>query len=283
MSTIARYRMIALAGVGLFLVAAGQPPVADWIRDGNDAYARGDWDAAESLFTQAEERAADPGLVAFNKGAALYRRGDFRRAELSFRRTLGDADIPPERRARALYNLGNCLVRQAGDSDVKVLQAAIESYEMALHDAADEGVRTDTGHNLEVAKLLWAKARAKRPPGDRDQEWEDQQNPKRPPRDQRPPQDPGPDGMGDGPKNAQPGAKLELGKGPDAAAVQKETEKAAPGAGNVPVLPDDGTVKSIPIEDTWATLKKAGQRLERERRKLREEAAQGYRPRPNDW
>src|SRR5437764_211914 len=86
------------------------------------------------------------------------------------------------------------------------------------------GQPTDAGHNLEVAKLLWAKARAKRPPGERDPEWDESpQNPKRPPHDPRPPQDSGPDGSGDGPKNPQPGAKLEWGKGPDAATVAKET------------------------------------------------------------
>src|SRR4029078_6442509 len=98
---------------------------------------------------------------------------------------LGDADIPPERRARSLYNLGNCLVRQAGETDVQLLQASIESYELALRGAADEGVRTDAGHNLEVAKLLWAKARAKRPPGERDPDWDDAQEQQRAPRHTR--------------------------------------------------------------------------------------------------
>lgn len=283
MNTVVRYRLVALAGLGLLVVAAGPPPVADRIREGNDAFDRGDWEAAESLYSQAEERSPDPGLVAFNKGATLYRRGDFRRAELCFRRALGDADIPPERRARSLYNLGNCLVRQAGETDVKLLQAAIESYELALRGAADEGVRTDAGHNLEVAKLLWAKARAKRPPGERDPDWDDPQNPKRPPHDPRPPQDPGPDGMGEGPKRPEAGAKLDVGKGPDAATIPKETSKAAPGAGNLPVLPDDGQRFDLAPEDARAVLKKADDRLQRERRKLREEAAQGDRPRPNDW
>ena len=284
MTAVARHRLVALAGLGLLLVAAGESPVTNWIREGNDAFGRGDWEAAESLYGQAEERSPDPGLVAFNKGAALYRRGDFRRAELCFRRTLGDADIPAERRARALYNLGNCLVRQAGETDVKTLQTAIESYELALREAADEGVRADAQHNLEVAKLLWAKARARRPPGERDPDWEDQsQNPKRPPQGPRPQEDPGPDGTGEGPKNPQTGAKLELGKGPDAGTMPKEVEKAAPGAGNLPVLPDNGQVETLAPEDARAVLKKAAERLQRERRKLREEAAQGDRPRRNDY
>ena len=279
-----RRHLAVISGLCAILVAAGEPPAAgDRVREGNDAFARGDWEAAETLYAQAEERSPDPGLVAFNKGATLYRRGDFRRAELCFRRTLGDAVIPAERRGRAYYNLGNCLVRQAGDTDVRLLQAAIECYERAVRDSPDEGVRTDAGHNLEVAKLLWAKARAKRPPGERDPEWDDRPDPKRPPPEGPKPPDPGADNTGEGPKKAEAGAKLDVGKGPEAGMVQKETDKAAPGAGNLPVLPDTAQVDSHTPEDVRALLKKADERLQRERRKLREEAAQGDRPRPKDW
>ena len=283
--TIARPQLVAIAVIGVALVAAADPPsAADQFRAGNDAFARGDWEAAESLYAQAEERSPDPGLVAFNKGAALYRHGDFRRAELCFRRALGDADIPAERRGRALYNLGTCLVRQAGDTDVKTLQAAIECFERAVRASPDEGVRTDAGHNLEVAKLLWAKARAKRPPNERDPDWDnDRPESKRPPPDGPKPPDPGAEGNGDGPKKFETGPKLDVGKGPEAGAVQKETDKAAPGAGNLPVLPDTGQVESLAPDDARAVLKKTAERLQHERRKLREEAAQGDRPRPKDW
>ena len=280
---VKRIQLVALAGFGFALVAAGEPlPVGEHMRAGDEAFARGDWEAAESHYAQAEERSPDPGLVSFNKGAALYRRGDVRRAELCFRRALGDAAIPAERRGRALYNLGNCLVRQAGDTDVKTLQAAIECYELALRESPDEGVRTDAGHNLEVAKLLWAKARARRPPGERDDNWDEPRDRKRPPPDPRS-QDPGPENTGEGPKNIDAGAKVDVGKGKDAGLVQKEVEKAAPGAGNLPVLPDTDKVETLAPEDARAVLQKAAERLQRERRKLREEAAQGDRPRPKDW
>ena len=277
------YQLAIVSGLSLLLVAADEPqPSADRLREANDAFARGEWEAAEALYAQAEERTGDPGLVAFNKGAALYRRGDIRRAEFCFRRALGDAAIPADRRARALYNLGNCLVRQAGETDIKQLQAAIECYELAMRAGRDEGVRTDAAHNLEVAKLLWAKARARRPAGERDPDWDESQN-KRPPDGSKPPQDPGPDGSGDGPKKVEPTAKLDVGKGPEAGMTQKETEKAAPGAGNLPVLPDTSEKFDLAPEDARALLKKAADRLQRERRKLREEAAQGDRPRANDW
>lgn len=281
---MARPKLIALSAVGLALVGAGDPPsVVDQLRAGNEAFARGDWEAAESAYAQAQERSPDPGLVEFNKGSALYRHGDFRRAELCFRRALGDADIPAERRGRALYNLGNCLVRQAGDTDVKTLQTAIECFERAVRESPDEGVRTDAGHNLEVAKLLWAKARAKRPPNERDPDWDDRPDPRRPPPDGPKPPDPGAENNGEGPKKFEAGPKLDVGKGPDAGGIPKETDQAAPGAGNLPVLPDTGEVKQLEPADVRAELKKAAERLQYERRKLREEAAQGDRPRPKDW
>ena len=283
MTNSRRVFVLLAAGCAGLLAAADPPSVADQVRGANDAFARGDMDAAEAMYAQAEERSPDPGLVAFNKGAALYRRGDVRRAELCFRRTLGDAAIPPDRHGRALYNLGNCLVRQAGESDVKLLQAAIECYERSIRESPDQDVRTDAGHNLEVAKLLWAKARAKRPPGERDPDWDDPPDPKRPPPGGSKPPDLGPDNTGEGPRKAEPGPKLDVGKGPDAGMVPKETEQSAPGAGNLPVLPDTGQIESLAPEDARAVLKKAAERLQRERRKLREEAAQGERPRPKDW
>jgi tetratricopeptide (TPR) repeat protein len=280
--TNVRRIVIALAGVCLVSAGDAEPP-ADLIRAANEAYALGHMDTAESLYSQAEERAADPGLVAFNKGSVLYRRGDFRRAELCFRRTLGDAEVPADRRARALYNLGNCLVRQAGETDVKVLQAAIDCYELTLRESADEGVRTDAAHNLEIAKLLWARARARRPPGERDPDWDEPKSKEPPPDPNKRPEDPGPDGTGDGSKKADPVAKLDPGKGPEAGPTPKEIERPTPGQGNLPVLPDTDQVESRSPEDARAVLKKAAERLQRERQMLREEAAQGERPRANDW
>jgi tetratricopeptide (TPR) repeat protein len=278
-----RSSQFLLAGLGLALVAAGEPAaVVDRLREANDAFTRGDWEAAEGLYSQSEERVDDPGLVAFNKGSAHYRHGDYRRAEVCFRRSLGDAAIPAERRGRALYNLGNCLVREAGDTDVKTLQAAIECFELAARDAPDDGTRSDARHNLEVAKLLWAKARAKRPPGERDPEWDDRPDTKRPPEGPKPP-DPGSEGTDDGSRKGEAGAKLELGKGPEAGTVPKEAPKPAPGAGNLPVIEDKSQVTQQTPEDARAELKRATDRVQHERQKLREEAAQGDRPRAKDW
>lgn len=276
---------ISMSGLAVLLVSAGPTsPPDELIRLGNEAYSRGDVDSAESLYQEAEERASDPGLVAFNKGAALYRRGDFRRAELCFRRALGDAAIPADRRTRSLYNLGNCLVREAGDNEVKLLQAAIDCYDLAVRESSDEGLRADAEHNLEVAKLLWAKARARRPQNERDPDWDEPKEQSRPPMDPNKKEDMGSDSSNDGPKTPDPIKKLEPGKGNDPGLAPKESPKPVPGQGNLPVLPDTDQVDQYKSpEHARSSLEWHAERIRRERQKLREEAAQGERVRANDW
>lgn len=278
-----RCRLFALlAAVSISAGSVRTTTTDDLIRQANDACEQGRWDDAEALYTQAEERTSDPGLVSFNKGIALWRRGEFRRAELGFRRCLGDAAVPAERRAKALYNLGNCLVKQAGDSDLKRLQAAIDCYELVLRETAEDGLRLDAGHNMEVAKQLWAKARAKRPPKETDPEWEEPKDPKNPPPDPRKNAEDDPSKLEPG-KTPEHGKKLEPGKGNEQGPTPKEVEKPAPGKGDIPVIPDTDDVKPVPRDDALLLLQKTGERLQKERQKLRQEALQGDRPRANDW
>lgn len=274
------FTMTALA------VCGGQPvrTETDLLREADAAVARQDWAAAESLYAEVEPITADPGLVAFNKGVVLFRQKNYRQAELHWRRALADAAIPVERRARGLFNLGDALVKQAGAADAKTLQAAIECYDLVGRESEDAQLKTDAAHNLEVAKLLWAKAFAGQLPKDRDREWEtpDREEPKQPPAPKR--------DDGKEPANGDPGTKanskdkIEQAKGkgdlPKDVAKQ-ETPKTVPGAGNLPVINSDGG--PVAAEDVDATLAKTAARLQRERQKLREDASQGERFRPNDW
>lgn len=69
------------------------------MRLGNAAFGQKDYDAAVNFFEAAEARTADPGLVAFNKAAALYRLGRYAEAERHYRMCLEDAEGP--RKAQA--------------------------------------------------------------------------------------------------------------------------------------------------------------------------------------
>src|SRR5207249_2654115 len=80
-----------------------------WLRLGNNAFERGAYPQALDCYARAEEFTTDPGLVALNEAAALYRLGRYREAELHYLRALEDAT--DARRARALLDLGNALVQ----------------------------------------------------------------------------------------------------------------------------------------------------------------------------
>ena len=76
---------------------AAAPMMDDFVRRGNEAFQRKDYTAALELYELAEERAADPGLVAFNKAATLSRLGRTREAELCYLRCMQDRDAPAQR------------------------------------------------------------------------------------------------------------------------------------------------------------------------------------------
>src|SRR5262249_30931566 len=151
--------LLLLVPLALVSVSAVPPAHPDGlVRQGNAAFARDEYERAVKLYEQAEERITDPGLLAFNEGAALYRLGQYRAAELHFRRALEGA--AGARRARALYDLGNCLLQQASNSDVKGLEKAIICYERCAADGnAGPALAADAAHNLELARLLWHEAR----------------------------------------------------------------------------------------------------------------------------
>ncbi|WP_020469909.1 tetratricopeptide repeat protein [Zavarzinella formosa] len=269
------------------VVAGGQPPrtVGELMREAEVAVGRGELDAAESLYAEAEPLTADPGLVAFNKGVVLFRRGNFRQAELHLRRALADAAIPPERRTKALFNLGDTLVKQAGDTNAKLLQTAIECYELVLRESTDDSLKTDTAHNLELAKLLWAAIISRQPPKDRDREFE---NPDKPEEKRPPPSPKKEEGKEDAPGGPKTKPDQKEKSEPTKEKVEspkesQETTRKVPGSGNMPVLDDRAAAEPINTEDAEAILKRTAIRLQRERQKLREETSQGERFRPNDW
>ncbi len=92
---------LVLLLTALFLVsAADAPEVESLLRQGNEAFARQDFEAALGFYGKAEGLAQDPGRVSFNKGAAYYRLERYKDAIVCYRRSLEDDQMPAER-ARA--------------------------------------------------------------------------------------------------------------------------------------------------------------------------------------
>ncbi|MBL8799112.1 MAG: hypothetical protein JNM56_34825 [Planctomycetia bacterium] len=252
--------------LALLLGAAPDLTPEDFVRQGNAAFARQEYDAALQLYSRAEEKTTNPGQVAFNKAAALYRLGKYRDAQLHYLRCLDEADSARE--PAVWYNLGNCLLQlaQAG-TELGMFREAIACYQRCLaHEGADASLRENARHNLELTKLLWLQARMNRP--------NQQENPPNsdPPPDEPPPPKTGPDQPkqepGSDPSSAQsPNPQEKKGTIDDKHGKQVpiETPKAAPGQGRIEQPPDDAKLKPLSPQDALKNLEEAAKLIRRER------------------
>ena len=278
-----------LVPCSLFLLSAAAPPATespdDLIRRANAAFLRGDAEAADSLYAAAAERTGDPGLVAFNQAAVLFQKGEFYPAEVQYARVLDDKACPPDRAARAWFNRGTCLLRRGGGTGV--YRSAVACFEHCLDSpAADETLRADARHNLELAKRLWIEAnkKAARP-----------ENPNSPPPEEQPEVQPPPGGGDQDPTNpadteAGPGAKnLAQAARPVPGAVPpggSPREANTPTAGNnrqLQPLEDADQAQPLSPEDTREYLRRTDERLRDERRKMLRLLSGPDRPGVRDW
>ena len=276
--------VLALTLALSLLGAAAAPDSEALLREGNAAFARGDFARAAALFERAEVRATDPGLVAFNLAAAKYRLAEsdgspqaLLEAEQAYRCCVAPGN---PRRAAALYGLGNCLLLKAGDRDAATLKAAIECYDRCLREAGpDEALAADVRYNRERARLALQQllAQSGRPKEDRPSGEDD--NPERP--DRQPQQNPngdlGPDGQGGtqaGPAMVKPGP----GQNP----VQSD-ERPPGGQGTLPPVPDRADPAPLSPQDAAAHLELATRRILEERQAHRRGNLRPPAPTVRDW
>jgi tetratricopeptide (TPR) repeat protein len=125
---------MALAAAAVALAAALPD---DPLLEGYQAYQRGDYQTAARLFDQALRVTHDPGLAAYNQGAALAAAGRHAEAALSFRRCLEDAQ--GMRRLKAAYGQGTSLTETAAAMQpraaIALLRQALASFDIALREA----------------------------------------------------------------------------------------------------------------------------------------------------
>jgi tetratricopeptide (TPR) repeat protein len=274
-------RIFWVLPVGVFLLGAWwTPSPEDLVREGNAAFLGGAYGSALDCYTQAEEKTTDPGLVARNKAAVLYKQGNYRAAELLYRCSLSDA--PEPRRTQVLYELANSLVRQGADRNVAALEEAIGLYEECLERSdLDATWAMDIRHNLELAKLLWVQATS-RPKKSQNEASNDQDSPT------PPPPDPRRGNQTPGDASASPGAPDSQG---DRVPVQADAARQpapsnqtpAPGSGNLPPVPDSAELAPMTPEDAAAHLQQAAARIVRERQQHRQSMAKPPAPGVKDW
>jgi tetratricopeptide (TPR) repeat protein len=230
---------------------------------------------------QAEERITDPGLVAFNKAAALYRLGRYREAELHYRRCLENAEEP--RRARAFYDLGNCLMQQDDGNDSALLRSAIKCFQQCLaREDADADLIANARHNLELAKLLLLKARPS--PIKKHEDEDPEKSSSSSPRADDKGDDHRPTGTNPNTANSDP---AKMGKAEPVTATQAEkaveSQQAPPGRGQLPPVQDQDQLVPLSPEDAAAHLQRAATRIMLERREHHQRSAQTPGRKVMDW
>jgi Ca-activated chloride channel family protein len=243
----------------LVCVSAAYPPDLDaLIRLGNDAFAQQDYTGALGYYEKAESVTTDPGQISFNKAAAYYRLGRYKEAIECYRRALEDEQAPPERRARACYDLGNALQQHAPDG-LGELAAAVNSYRECLGQPnLDPELRAKARHNLELAQMRWLRAR------ELPKHAEAAKEEPKPAKYAEEPKDPKkPDGDY---AKVDPKKKTAMEKGDDLPAPQKSDRLQV---GQLLVLRDEDRVEPASPADTLTTLAEHARRIAEARRRQR--------------
>lgn len=264
---VTRMRSFAVRGprlaglLALVLVAADLAETADpWVRRGNEAFERQDYDEALRCYRRAERTTHDPGLVAFNEAAAFFRLGQFADAEAHYRRALDDDALPDGRRARAWFDLGTALLAQAGDQDRRLLERAMFAYRECLAADPESALRRDAEHNLEIAGRRWLRSRPTSPGGaERDGQ---QPGPEDVPRQKR--------GSGQKKEAGGPGSPNQnagTSQTDDRGSPGKEGTNAA--RGPVTVLADQATRQALSPDEALTHLQRHLERIRRERSEQR--------------
>jgi tetratricopeptide (TPR) repeat protein len=276
-----RVRPLCLLLPALTLIAAApaSAPPDELVRRANDAVGRKQYGEALKLYDRAEERATDPGLVAFNEGVALYQQGDYAQAEVRFR--LARQDATGRRQLWATYDLAASLVQAAGDSDAARLAEAVGLFDDCMrHDGADERLAADARHNMELAKMLWVQAKA-RPAPNKDRSPQDEEHQKSQPPKPEPVKQPGGD---DGAASPTKGNTGKANVTPDEGKEPVATDgQPAPGAGTLPVIPDRDELTPMSRENAEAHLREAIQKVMQEGRAHRQRSVRVPSEKVRDW
>ena len=107
-----------------FVLATYAADVGGLMRQGNSLYSRGKYDEALSRYQMAEVLEPDATAIHFNLGNALFRLGRYQDAARELELVM--IDKKPERRANAMYNMGNVAFKTGQ------LDPAIKAYAGAL-------------------------------------------------------------------------------------------------------------------------------------------------------
>lgn len=130
--------------------------VAGLVKDGNNAYNAGDYDTAVTSYDEALTEDPESPYSYFNKGAALFKKGDYTGAKEAFE-TAALKGRDPQFEAKTMFNLGNTAYKEAEARMETDLQGALEGCSNSVTHF-QEALRLDPGmkeaaENMEMVRL----------------------------------------------------------------------------------------------------------------------------------
>lgn len=148
------------------------------LREGNRNYKTEKYDQAELNYRRALEADTTDFRGQYNLAASLYRQEKYDEAAMHYAQALAAPDIDDSRRAKALHNVGNSMVKaglQNEQQGMQYFQQAVKAYQDALKlDPKND----DTRYNLAYARRLLQQAQQQQQQqgGGSDQQQNQQQN-----------------------------------------------------------------------------------------------------------
>jgi Ca-activated chloride channel family protein len=271
-------RLILGMMVLLSIAAVSLPGPEAQIREGNQEFAAGNFQSALDDYGAAEERCIDPGMVAYDKAAALYAQGRYREAEVQYRCCAEDA--VGLRRSHVLYGLANCLVLEGNGQDPERLRKAVRRYEECLGSSAlSAELSDDAGHNLELARILLANANIRGSTREHQEPEADADQPQRQDSMEEQRRERSETGHpADASEFNQPSSDRE-----DLQKMEAGDKKSHPGKGDLPTLPDQDTLAPLTRDDALNHLQEARTRIDQERQEFRKTFAHPAPELPLNW
>ena len=126
------------------------------VSKGNREYHKKAYAKALDLYDKASVKAPESAIVAFNKGDAFYRTGDYDKAREQFQQAASKTKSLPFE-SKAWYNLGNCSFESGKRQEDSDLQKALESLEECVKfygtSLEKDPTNKPAAENLEIARL----------------------------------------------------------------------------------------------------------------------------------
>ena len=155
--------LLVLFLTDISLMAQGEN---SFIRSGNKAFEKGEFNKAEIDYKKALEKNSNSNVGQFNLGSAIHEQKNYDESALIFD-NLTHKNLTPDQRAKSFYNLGNSLV------NLQQYEQAVEAYKNSLRiNPGDE----DTKYNLLYAQQMLRQQQQNEQDQDNQQDQNQDQN-----------------------------------------------------------------------------------------------------------